>query len=130
MTVDRSDDNAGPATLTVFFAPAANPSSASALSSPAPISSTTNAKATSDHTPFERVESIEMKHKHEEEILEQLMQITKAVQVNPSPDEELEMKELEDQRARSERDAETTRVYNEKVRQEKALLEQARSAVG
>lgn len=71
-----------------------------------------------------------MKHKHEEEILEQLMQITKAVQVNPSPEEELEIKELEDQRARSVRDAETTRVYNEKVRQEKALLEQARSAVG
>ena len=58
------------------------------------------------------------------------MQITKAVKVVPSEQEELELKELEEQRARSERDSETTRIYNEKVRQERKLLEQARAAVG
>lgn len=71
-----------------------------------------------------------MKHKHEEKILEQLMQITKAVRVVPSEEEEMELKELEDQRSRSERDSETTGIYNEKIRQERALLEQARAAVG
>ena len=71
-----------------------------------------------------------MKHKHEEEILEQLMKITKAVRVVPTEEEELEMKELEDQRSRSAKDSETTRIYNEKIRQERALLEQARAAVG
>lgn len=71
-----------------------------------------------------------MKHKHEEEILEQLMNITKAVRVVPTEEQELEMKELEDQRSRSAKDSETTRIYNEKIRQERALLEQARAAVG
>ena len=70
-----------------------------------------------------------MKHKHEEEILEQLMNITKAARVMPTEEEELEMKELGDQRSRSARDSETTRVYNDKIRQERALLEQARAAV-
>ncbi|CAF9931772.1 MAG: hypothetical protein HETSPECPRED_008192 [Heterodermia speciosa] len=130
MTVDRSEDNTGPATLSIFFVTTTNTSSASAISSQASTSSTTASKATSDHTPFERVESIDMKHKHEEEILEQVMQITKAVKVDPSPDEELEMRQLEDQRTRSQRDAETTRLYNEKVGREKALLEQARTVVG
>ena len=130
MTVDRSEDNSGPATLSIFFAPSANTSSASATSSPAPTSSTSAGKATSDHTPFERVQSIDMKHRHEEEILEQVMHITKAIKVIPSPEEELELRQLEDQRDRSQRDAETTRLYNEKVRREKALLEQARSVVG
>ncbi|KAL8797218.1 MAG: hypothetical protein Q9195_000685 [Heterodermia aff. obscurata] len=130
MTVDRSQNNTGPATLSIFFAPSANTSSASATSSPASTSSTTASKATSDHTPFERVQTVDMKHRHEEEILEQLMQITKAVKVDPNPEEELEMRQLEDQRARSQKDAETTRLYNEKVGREKALLEQARTAVG
>ena len=129
MPVDRSEDNTGPATLTVFFSPSANPSSASAVFSQAPTSSTTTAKLTSEHTPVERVESIDMKHKHEEEILEKLMHITKAVRVIPSDEEELELKELNDQRSRSERDSETTRIYNEKIRQERALLEQARAAI-
>ena len=130
MTVDRSEDNTGPATLSIFFATTTNTSSASAISSQASTSSTTASKATTDHTPFERVESINMKHMHEEEILEQMMQITKAVKVDPSPDEDLEMRQLEDQRTRSQRDAETTRLYNEKVGREKALLEQARTVVG
>ena len=129
MTVERSENNAGPATLTVFFAPSASTSHASTISSPAPTSSTTTAKSTSDHNPFERVECIDMKHKHEEEILEQLMNITKAARVMPTEEEELEMKELGDQRSRSARDSETTRVYNDKIRQERALLEQARAAV-
>ena len=70
-----------------------------------------------------------MKHKHEEEILEQLMNLTKAVKVVPTEEEELEIKELEDQTSRSAKDSETTRIYNEKIRQERALLEQARAVV-
>ena len=129
MTVDRSHDNAGPATLTIFFAPSGSTSTASASSSPSPTSSTSITKATSEHKPFERVESIDMKHKHEKEILEQLMQVTKAVQVVPSEEEELDMKNLEEHSARSKRDSEITRIYNEKVNQQRALLEQARAAV-
>lgn len=126
MTVDRSHEQSGPATLSVFFAPTSNTSSHSATSSPAPTSSTSGDKAPSEHKPWDKVEAIDMKHKKPEEILERLMQVTKAKAVVASPDDEVEMRELEEQRRKSERDREHVMAYNEKVRQERALLEQAR----
>lgn len=126
MTVDRSPEHSGPATLSVFFAPTTNATSNSATASPAPTSSTSGDKVPSDHTPWDRVEAIDMKHKKAEEILERLMQVTKAQAVVATSEEEVEMRELEDQKARSERDREEVLAYNEKVRQERALLEQAR----
>jgi len=129
MTVDRSPEQSGPATLSVFFAPIANTGSNSATASPAPTSSTSGDKAPSDHTPWERVEAIDMKHKKPEEILERLMEVTRAQAVVASGEEEVEVRELEEQRLRSERDREEVMAYNEKVRQERALLEQARGAL-
>ena len=70
-----------------------------------------------------------MKHKKEEEILERLMDVTKAQAVMASADEEAELRELEEQRRKSERDREEVMAYNEKVRQERALLEQARGGL-
>lgn len=67
-----------------------------------------------------------MKHKRSEEILERLMKVTGARLVVASAEEEVEVRELEDQRLRSEKDREEVLAYNEKVRQERALLEQAR----
>ena len=126
MTVDRSHDQAGPAILSVFFAMAANARSHLATASPAPTSSTSGDKPPSDRVPWDRVEAIDMKHKEEEEILQRLMEITKAKAVIASAEEEAELRELEEQQRKSERDREAVREYNKKVRQEKALLEQAR----
>ena len=126
MTIDRSHDQAGPAILSVFFAMAANASSHSATASPAPTSSTSGDKAPSDHVPWDRVEAIDMKHKKEEEILQRLMEVTKAKAVIASAEEEAELRELDEQQRKSERDREEVTAYKEKVRQEKALLEQAR----
>jgi len=67
-----------------------------------------------------------MKRKKPEEILERLMEVTGARAVVASAEEEVEVRELEEQRLRSERDREEVMAYNEKVRQERALLEQAR----
>jgi len=67
-----------------------------------------------------------MKRKKPEEILERLMEVTGARAVVASAGEEVEVRELEEQRLRSERDREEVMAYNEKVRQERALLEQAR----
>ena len=127
MTVSRTTDNAGPATMTVFYAPA--PESASATASPAPSSSTTSAATTSGHTPFERVESIDMKHKHETEILEKLMRLTKAMQVVATAEEDAELQALEDQRQRSEADRKGMAEVNERKRREKSILEQARGGL-
>lgn len=67
-----------------------------------------------------------MKFKKPEEILERLMEVTRARVVVASAQEEVEAREMEEQRLRSEKDREEVLAYNEKVRQERALLEQAR----
>lgn len=129
MTVSRSHDQAGPATLSVFFAPSSNASTHSATSSPAPTSSTSGGKAPSEHTPWERVEAIDMKHKKPEEILERLIEVTRAEPLLPTPEDEAEFTQLEAERESSEKDRERAMADNEKARRERELLEQARNEV-
>ncbi|KAL8812676.1 MAG: hypothetical protein Q9200_000864 [Gallowayella weberi] len=119
----------GPATLTVFYA---SPSTNAAGNAPsaAPSSSTTRSTPTSDHTPFERTETIDMKHRHESEILSELMDMTKATPVTATPEEEAELQKLADEERQSGLDRARNAAYTERKRQEKALLDQARGAVG
>ena len=90
----------------------------------------TQSTHTSDHTPVERTKTINMKHKHESEILSELINGTKATPVVATAEEEAEFEELKDQEKRSEADRLRNAAYTEQKRQEKALLEQARGAVG
>ncbi|KAI4195270.1 MAG: hypothetical protein LQ350_007289 [Teloschistes chrysophthalmus] len=129
MTVNRSQDQAGPATLTIFYA-SPHDSLTSPPSSAAPSSSTTSNSSTSDHTPFERAETISMKHRHESQILSDLLNLTKATPVVASPEEEAELQALADEKKRSEADRVRNAAYTEQKRQEKALLDQARGAIG
>ena len=76
--------------------------------------------------PFDRVEAIDMKHKHESEILAQVVEITRAKKVEATADEEAALRHLEEFRKRSEQDAVLMAKVNEKRRREQALLEQAR----
>ncbi|MCJ1455220.1 hypothetical protein MMC28_005574 [Mycoblastus sanguinarius] len=125
MTVDRTVDQEGPATLTVTFAPPPL-KFPSPMVSPAPTSSTDPSTAPSGHESAKRMKTIDMKHKHESEILSRLMELTRAMPYEASPDEEAELREVEDEKRRSERDREVQARLNEVKRQEKALLDQAR----
>ncbi|KAL6717462.1 hypothetical protein ACLMJK_005377 [Lecanora helva] len=125
MTVNRTEDQQGPATLTVFFAPA---SKSSATSSPAPSSSTDPSTPSSNHAPAERIESIDMKHKHESEILSQLLELTRGQPYEITPEERIELREVEDYKRSSTRDREAQAKLNEVRRQEQALLDQARAS--
>ena len=127
MTVNRTHDQKGPATLSVFFAPALRLSSASAP--PAPSPSTDASTASSGHAPAKRISTIDMKHKHESEILSRLLELTKGKQYEASPDELSELRDVDDERKRSERDREAQARLNEIKRQEKALLDLARGGV-
>lgn len=128
MSVNRTQNQTGPATLTVFFA---SPSDlASNTSSPAPSSSTTQDTPTSGHAPFERTVTIEMKHRHESEILSELLNLTKASPVEPSREEEAELEKLAEEERQGGLDRARNAAYTEQKRQEKALLDQARGAVG
>ena len=127
MTVNRTRDQEGPATLTVFFAPPSRSSSTTASS--APSSSTEPSTAPSVNAPTKRIETIDMKHKHESEILSRLLELTKGIPYEASPDELAELRDVDDEKRRSERDREAQARLNEVKRQEKALLDLARGGV-
>ena len=111
MTVNRNTDQQGPATLTIFFA--------SPVDSVSPADSSVN----------ERTEVLDMKHKHESEILSQLMKITGAEQVAPTEEEELELRQIEEENAKSEKTRRMMAAVVEERRREAELLAQAKASV-
>ena len=111
MTVNRTTDQAGPATMTVFFG--------SAPTSAAPAGSGVN----------ERVQVVDMKHRQEPEILQRFLDITKAVPVAATEEEELELRAMREESARSEVDKERNRLFLEEKRRQAALLAQAKASV-
>ena len=124
MTVNRSHDQEGPATLTVFFAPP--PKSSSATASPTPSDASTTS---SGHVSADRIATIDVKHKNENEILSRLLELTEGVPYQASPDELAELREVDDEKRRSERDREAQAKLNEVRRQEKELLDMARGRI-
>lgn len=83
-----------------------------------------------DSAPVESTKSINMKHKHEDEILEELMSLTSGQVVRATPEEQALMKELEEQRKRSEADrVRQAGVLAAKKRQQEVLAA-ARASVG
>lgn len=101
-------------------------SSDSATASPAPTDSTTTTSAPSDQDPTERVETIDMKHRTNSEILNELIRVTGAYPIEPTPEDREEMRMLEEQRLRSQRDAKLSAEVRARAKRERELLEQAR----
>lgn len=75
------------------------------------------------------MESVDIKHKRESEILEQLMALTKAVAVVATPEEEEQLQQLAEDDKKSELDAQRSAEVNERRRETAALLDQARGDV-
>lgn len=121
MTINRTSNQEGPSTLTVFFAPCLNSTEATASSV---SSSSPDASPALDLS--KRVEIIDMKHKREGEILSRLLEVTSGRPYETSPEEHAELREIEDYRRSSQTDRKAQARLNEVKRQEKALLDQAR----
>ena len=113
MTVTRSKDQAGPATMTVFFA--SDTSSAAAINASSGVN--------------ERAEVIEMKHKPETEILNDIMQLTRAVKVEPTEEEVMEMQAIKEENEKAQRDRIRMQGLREEQLKERRLLEQAKQSV-
>lgn len=127
MTVHRHQDQTGPATLKVFLTPLSKgPSPLASSATPTPVGPSTTAPQDSLS---ERTEIIDMKHKHESEILKRLMTVTNGHQYEASPDELREVEDAAESKRRSERDRQQQTTLNEKRKQEQALLDQARGSV-
>lgn len=117
MTVNRTTDQTAPAILTVFFA---TPGSAASSSSSASSASGEQNEIT---------DRIDMKHKRDNEILDQFMHITKAIPYEATPEEVTQMAEVKEMETRSRK----ARAINDKFiadrAREAAILEMARKGI-
>ena len=120
MTVERSDNQSGPSVLTVYYGSRTQP----AL--PVPTISNDEGVSTEDRGSLDKTEVIDMKGKHEREILDDLLGITRARTVESTEEEAAELAQLEEQQRRSGIDRERTTRLVEAEKREKMLLEQAR----
>lgn len=121
MTLERTTDQEGPALMTVYFDDTTQPQTPSA-----PVAGTQTEPTTSNQ---QRVVTINMKHRHESEILSQLLALTNAVPVEPTAEEVEQLQQLAAHQELSERDSSRHRVFNEEKKREEAILAQARSAI-
>ncbi|KAK1067717.1 hypothetical protein LTR74_006191 [Friedmanniomyces endolithicus] len=122
MTTDRTARAEDPAVLSVHFV---SPSSTSSSDD------TASSSATADSTPAaaqptERVSTIDMKHRTNAEILEELVRMTKAQAVEATEAEREELRSLEEQRVKGAKDSAKSLEVRARVAREKQLLEQAR----
>jgi large subunit ribosomal protein MRP49 len=130
MAVNRTNNQTGPALLTVHF------TSESAATIKPEISSTTDKQTCTGPVPeskagpsTERTEVINMKHRLDSEILDQLLKLTKAKVVRPTAEEQRQMQEMEEQNTKSEKDAAMMAEVNAKRKREEEILTQARGEV-
>ena len=122
MTINRHTDQAAHSTLTVFFTNSASTPPTKPL-----VSLDTDA-GPSNHDHWDSTETIDMKHKHSSEILQRLMEVTKAVQYEASEKDMNAIKEATEDKQRRAKARERQMRFNEKRRQEAAMLEQARNS--
>lgn len=127
MTIDRTAAQTEQAILSVHFTnPSAAQTSSSATSSPAARDSTTKGSTPSDADPTDRVETINMTHSSNSQILEALVQLTKAYPIEPTAQETEELAQLEEQRVRSAAASKLSLEVRARQKRENELLEQAR----
>lgn len=147
MIVNRTTDQSGPAVMSVYFreaAAASNPSSAATSSSSSSSSSTTSQQTQTQisNTPSssmqgkapappplesERVVTVQMKGVPSEQILRDFLELTGAVPIVPTPQEEAAMRNVEDRKERGEADREVMHKFLEAQRREARMMAQARN---
>ncbi|KAK4235612.1 CI-B8 domain-containing protein [Achaetomium macrosporum] len=124
MVVNRTTDNNGPATLTLYFR---EPGATLASDMPMPSSSNEGFAKAPAPAQGERVVTIDMKHRRSEAILKEFMDKSGAVAVKPTPQDELELREAEEREARGAIDRERIRKMYEEAKRERAMIAQAQS---
>lgn len=122
MIVNRKPESHGTATLTLYFREGKMTGTPSQSNS-----STQGLSKAPEPAEGEKAEVVDVKGLHSTEILDVLMRKTNAAPVQPTPEEEAEMKDIEDLRRRGEVDRQRNRRDLEATRKEKARLAAAMS---
>ncbi|GKT46929.1 uncharacterized protein ColSpa_07110 [Colletotrichum spaethianum] len=126
MIVNRKANNEGAAVMSVYFSTTDAPVDPSTLPQP-PSSAIDNSKAQPPLEGVERVVKIDMKGKHSQEILDRFLAETKAEAILPGPEDENEMKAVEELRIKGEKDRQRNLKIREEEKREKAMLARARA---
>ncbi|CAK1356302.1 hypothetical protein CB0940_00078 [Cercospora beticola] len=103
MTVDRTAQQDEPAVLSIHMQP--------------------------EGADAEKVETVNMKNYRSSEILDALIRLTNARQVEPTEEDQEQLAKLEEQRQKSLRDSKLSQEVRARVRRERELLEQARGDI-
>lgn len=144
MIVNRTREQHGPATLSIYVksntekpaqaaaGTAAATTSTSTPGAPAPapaavVTSSSEGKARApEPSEGEAVVTINMKNVRSDDILRQFMERTGARQLEPTPEDAEELARLAELRERAGYDREVQRRYRDKIQSEKRMLEKAR----
>ncbi|RYP08379.1 hypothetical protein DL764_001948 [Monosporascus ibericus] len=135
MLVNRSENQSGPATMSIYFRQTATGAGLVAAAAAArnmvplaqqPHSSTTGECPAPAPEEGERVVTIDMKNRHSQAIYDEFMQKTGATVVAPTPDEQVEMQQIEELREKAAVDRAIMKKYIDDKRREERMLAQAR----
>ncbi|KAI2642250.1 CI-B8 domain-containing protein [Xylaria nigripes] len=135
MLVNRSTNQEGPATMSIYFRQA-DSSADSASTTEAvrnmlplaqqPYSSIKNEHPAPPPEEGERVVTIDMKNVHSDHILSEFLAKTGATVVKPTPDEQVEMRQVEERRERGALDRSIVKKFIEDKKSEERRLALAR----
>ncbi|KAI1139681.1 CI-B8 domain-containing protein [Hypoxylon sp. FL0543] len=135
MLVNRTTDQTAPAKMSIYFRQASLSSDAPAALSTKmnslplaqqPHSSTENEYPAPEPEEGERVVTIDMKGIHSDKILEEFISKTGATLVHPTPDEQVEMRQVEERTERAAFDRAIVKKYIDDKRLEERMLTKAR----
>lgn len=135
MLVNRTPDQSAPAKMSIYFRQASlssdTPSALTSKMSSLPLaqqphSSTENEHPAPEPEEGERVVTIDMKGIHSDRILEEFMAKTGAIPVHPTPDEQVEMRQVEERAERAAFDRAIVKKYLDDKRREERMLAMAR----
>lgn len=128
MIVNRTQNNDGPATMSIYFRQQSSSASDQQASRPQPPASQADGSAKAPApAEGERVVTIDMKRQHSDAILADFLTKTGAVPVVPTPQEEAELRDVQELKERAAVDREVMRKHLEAERREAALMKQARN---
>lgn len=126
MIVNRGPNQDIPAKMTVYFRDTSIPIPKDVVDTPI-LSATHGHNKAPAPKAWEKVVEIEMTDVHSERILEEFIAKTGAVPVTPTPQEELDLQEVEARKQKSAMDSEIGKKRREAQLREEAMLAQARS---
>lgn len=131
MLINRSENQAGPATMSIYFRQASassDPSSTTeAVRNMAPLAQQPHSSIKNEHPApapdeGERVVTIDMKNVHSDKILSEFLAKTGATVIHPSPDEQAEMRQIEERKEHAAVDRAIVKKYIDEKRQAERML--------